>query len=164
MLYNKLNMSENGVIALTADEEYMTVCIELAKKAAQLGECPVGAIVVDGDGKIIGRGYNRRETDNSPIAHAEIVAIEQAAKALGSWRLNDCTLYVTLEPCPMCAGAVINSRLKRLVYGAFDEKGGACASLINIFELPFNHKPMVRSRILIDECSSLMTDFFKSLR
>lgn len=149
---------------MTADEEYMTICIELAKKAAALGECPVGAIVVNHDGAIIGRGYNKRETDNSPTAHAEILAIEEAAKTLGSWRLCNCTLYVTLEPCPMCAGAIINSRIKRLVYGAFDEKGGACASLMNIFEYPFNHKPLVRSRILIDECSELLTDFFKNLR
>ncbi|MBP3921896.1 MAG: tRNA adenosine(34) deaminase TadA [Ruminiclostridium sp.] len=149
---------------MTTDEEYMTICIELAKKAAEMGECPVGAIVVDGNDKIVGRGYNRREMDNSPTAHAEIIAIEEAARTLDSWRLSDCTLYVTLEPCPMCAGAIINSRIKRLVYGAFDEKGGVCASLMNIFEYPFNHKPLVRSRILMDECSQLLTDFFRSLR
>ena len=149
---------------MTADEEYMTVCIELAKKAAKMGECPVGAVVVNKDGDVIGRGYNMRETLQSPTAHAEILAIEQAAKALGSWRLTDCTLYVTLEPCPMCAGAVINSRLKRLVYGAFDEKGGACASLMEIFDYPFNHRPMVRSRVLTDDCVKLLTDFFKGLR
>ena len=149
---------------MTADEEYMTVCIELAKKAAKIGECPVGAVVVNKVGDVIGRGYNMRETLQSPTAHAEILAIEQAAKALGSWRLTDCTLYVTLEPCPMCAGAVINSRLKRLVYGAFDEKGGACASLMEIFDYPFNHRPMVRSRVLTDDCAKLLTDFFKGLR
>lgn len=149
---------------MTADEEYMTVCLELAKKAAELGECPVGAVVTDENGEIIGKGYNRRETDNSPIAHAEILAIEQAAAVKQSWRLTGCTLYVTLEPCPMCAGAIINARIKRLVYGAFDEKGGVCASLMNIYEYPFNHKPMVRSRILQDECSALLTEFFKRLR
>ena len=149
---------------MTADEEYMTYCIELAKKAASLGECPVGAIVVDRDGNIIGEGYNRRESGHSPTAHAEIIAIERAAQSLNSWRLSDCTLYVTLEPCPMCAGAIINSRLRRLVYGAFDEKGGACASLVNLFDYPFNHKPMVRSRILMEECSALLADFFKQLR
>ncbi len=149
---------------MTADEEYMTYCIELAKKAASLGECPVGAIVVDRDGNIIGEGYNRRESDHSPTAHAEIIAIEKAAQSLNSWRLSDCTLYVTLEPCPMCAGAIINSRLRRLVYGAFDEKGGACASLVNLFDYPFNHKPMVRSRIFMEECSALLADFFKQLR
>ena len=149
---------------MTADEEYMKICIELAKEAAEKGECPIGAIVVDADGNVIGKGYNKRETDKSPIAHAEIVAIEEAARKLNSWRLSECTLYVTLEPCPMCAGAIINSRIKRLVYGAFDEKGGACTSLVNIFDLPFNHKPLVRSRILMEECSSLLTDFFKNLR
>ena len=146
------------------DEEMMLKAIELAKKAYGIGEAPVGAIVVDKDGNIIGEGFNRRECDNSPTAHAEILAIEAAAKCLGSWRLTDCTLYVTLEPCPMCAGAIINSRLKRVVYGAFDDKGGACASVINLFELPFNHKPLVRSRILERECGELLTEFFNNLR
>lgn len=146
------------------DEEMMLKAIELAKKAYDMGETPVGAIVVDKEGNIIGEGYNRRESDNSPTAHAEILAIESAAKHLCSWRLTDCTLYVTLEPCPMCAGAIINSRLKRLVYGAFDEKGGACASVVNLFELPFNHKPLVRSRVLEKECGELLTSFFENLR
>ena len=146
------------------DEEMMLKAIELAKKAYEMGETPVGAIVVDKDGNIIGEGYNRRECDNSPTAHAEILAIEAAARYLGSWRLTDCTLYVTLEPCPMCAGAIINSRLKRIVYGAFDDKGGACSSVVNLFELPFNHKPLVRSRILEKECGELLTSFFEDLR
>lgn len=146
------------------DEEMMLKAIELAKKAKELGECPVGAIVTDKEGNIIGEGYNRRETDNSPTAHAEILAIEAAAKHLESWRLSDCTLYVTLEPCPMCAGAIINSRLKRVVYGAFDDKGGACTSVVNLFELPFNHKPLVRSRVLEKECGELLTGFFQDLR
>ncbi|MBE6879699.1 MAG: nucleoside deaminase [Ruminococcaceae bacterium] len=149
---------------MTADEEYMKICIELAKEAAANGECPVGAIVVDSSGDILSKGYNKRESNSSPTAHAEIIAIEEAAKKLNSWRLSDCTLYVTLEPCPMCAGAIINSRLKRVVYGAFDENGGACASVMNMFEYPFNHKPLVRSRILMDECSALLTEFFKGLR
>lgn len=142
----------------------MLKAIEQAKKAYVLGECPVGAVITDGSGNIISEGYNRRETDNSPTAHAEVIAIENAAKKLGSWRLSDCTLYVTLEPCPMCAGAIINSRIKRVVYGAFDEKGGACSSVLNLFEYPFNHKPLVRSRILEKECGELLTDFFKKLR
>lgn len=146
------------------DEEMMLKAIELAKKAYKIGEIPIGAIVVDKDGNIIGEGYNRRESDNSPTAHAEILAIEAAAKYLGRWRLTDCTLYVTLEPCPMCAGAIINSRLKRVVYGAFDDKGGACASVVNLFELPFNHKPLVRSRVLEKECRELLTSFFEDLR
>lgn len=146
------------------DEEMMLKAIELAKKAYEMGETPVGAIVVDNEGNVIGEGYNRRECDNSPTAHAEILAIESAARHLGSWRLTDCTLYVTLEPCPMCAGAIINSRLKRVVYGAFDDKGGACTSVVNLFELPFNHKPLVRSRVLEKECGELLTEFFHNLR
>ncbi len=146
------------------DEEFMLKAIELARVAAQKGECPVGAIIVDKDDNVIAQGYNLRETNNSPTAHAEIIAIEKAAEKLGSWRLSECTLYVTLEPCPMCAGAIINSRLRRVVYGAFDEKGGACSSVINLFELPFNHKPLVRSRILERECGELLTDFFGKLR
>lgn len=149
---------------MTVDEEYMHKCLELAEKAFDEGECPVGAVVVSADGKIIGTGYNRRESDNSPTAHAEIIAIEKAAKALGQWRLLDCTLYVTLEPCPMCTGAIINARIKRVVYGAFDDKGGACASVMNMFDYPFNHKPMVRSRVLLDECSEILSRFFEKLR
>ena len=147
---------------MTLDEEYMTKALELAACAYKLGECPVGAIVVDPEGRIIGEGYNLREQLQSPTAHAEILAIEQAAKALGSWRLTGCTLYVTLEPCPMCAGAVMNSRLKRLVYGAFDDKNGACA--VNLFEERFTHIPYVRSRILMEQCGDILTRFFKELR
>lgn len=149
---------------MTLDEEYMTKALELAARAYELGECPVGAVVVDPDGKIIGEGYNLREQLQSPTAHAEILAIEQAAKALGSWRLTGCTLYVTLEPCPMCVGAVMNSRLKRLVYGAFDDKNGACASVVNLFEERFTHIPYVRSRILMEQCGDILTRFFKELR
>ncbi|MBP0985100.1 MAG: nucleoside deaminase [Oscillospiraceae bacterium] len=149
---------------MTLDEEYMTKALELAARAYELGECPVGAIVVDPEGKIIGEGYNLREQLQSPTAHAEIIAIEQAAKALGSWRLTGCTLYVTLEPCPMCAGAIMNSRLKRLVYGAFDDKNGACASVVNLFEERFTHIPFVRSRILMEQCGDILTRFFRELR
>ena len=149
---------------MTLDEEYMTKALELARRAFELGECPVGAIVVAPDGSIIGEGYNLREKLQSPTAHAEILAIEQAAKALGSWRLTDCTLYVPLEPCPMCAGAIMNSRLKRLVYGAFDDKNGACASVVNLFEERFTHIPFVRSRILMEQCGAILTDFFRELR
>ncbi len=142
----------------------MTRALELAARAYQMGECPVGAVVVDPEGKIIGEGYNLREKLQSPTAHAEILAIEQAAAALGSWRLTGCTLYVTLEPCPMCAGAVMNSRLKRLVYGAFDDKNGACASVVNLFEERFTHIPYVRSRILLEQCGDILTKFFRELR
>lgn len=146
------------------DEEMMTRAIELAKKASEIGEIPVGAVIVNSKGEVVAEGMNQRESMNSPTAHAEIIAIEKASTALNSWRLNDCTLYVTLEPCVMCAGAIINSRIKRLVYGAFDEKGGACSSVINLFELPLNHKPLVRSRILESDCSALLRDYFKNLR
>lgn len=146
------------------DEEMMLLAIEEAKKAAEAGDVPVGAVIVDANGDIIAKAHNTREVCGSPTAHAEISAIEAAAKAIGSRRLTDCTLYVTLEPCPMCAGAVINSGLKRLVYGAFDEKGGACASVINLFECKFSHRPLVRSRVLEKECAALLTGFFERLR
>ena len=149
---------------MTLDEEYMTKALELAARAAALGACPEGAVGVAPDGHALGEGYNLREQLQSPTAHADILAIEQAAKALGSWRLTGCTLYVTLEPCPMCAGAVMNSRLKRLVYGAFDDKNGACASVVNLFEERFTHIPYVRSRILMEQCGDILTRFFKELR
>ena len=150
--------------AVTQDEEYMLKALELAEKAYALGEIPVGAIVVSPDGEVIGEGYNLREQLNSPIAHAEKIAIEQAAKRLGSWRLTDCTLNVTLEPSPMCAGAVMNSRLKRVVYGAFDDKNGACASVVCLFEEKFTHIPYVRSRVLMERCGEVLTRFFRELR
>lgn len=150
--------------AMTQDEEYMTKALELAEKAYALGEIPVGAIVVSPEGEIIGEGYNLRELHGSPTAHAEVLAIEQAAKRLGQWRLTGCTLYVTLEPCPMCAGAIMNSRLKRVVYGAFDEKNGACASVACLFDEKFTHIPFVRSRVLQDRCGSILTRFFSGLR
>lgn len=149
---------------MTLDEEYMLKALSLARKAFDMGECPVGALVVSPEGEIIGEGFNQRETLRSPTAHAEILAIEQAAKALGQWRLCGCTLYVTLEPCPMCAGAIMNSRLKRVVYGAFDEKNGACASVLNLFEESFTHIPYVRSRVLAQECGGILTEFFRQLR
>lgn len=142
----------------------MTRALELARRAYDLGEIPVGAIVTAPDGSVIGEGWNLRERLQSPTAHAEILAIEQAAKALGSWRLSGCTLYVTLEPCPMCAGAIMNARLKRVVYGAFDDKNGACSSVVNLFEERFTHIPFVRSRILMQECGDILTEFFLELR
>lgn len=149
---------------MTLDEEYMLKALQLAEKAYALGEIPVGAVVVSPDGEIIGEGYNLREQLNSPIAHAEVIAIEQAARRLGQWRLSGCTLYVTLEPCPMCAGAIMNSRLKRVVYGAFDDKNGACASVACLFDERFTHIPYVRSRVLMQQCGEILTRFFKEIR
>lgn len=149
---------------MTQDEEYMEKALALAQKAAEHGEVPVGAIVADKDGNIIGEGYNRREELCSPTAHAEMLAIEQAAQKLQCRRLSDCTLYVTLEPCPMCAGAVMNAGLKRVVYGAFDEKNGACASVVTLFDEKFTHKPLVRSRVLEKRCGEVLSEFFKTLR
>lgn len=152
------------------DEEMMLLAIEQAKTAYSAGEIPVGAVIVDNEGSVVSVGYNMREKEKNPLLHAEIVAIQKAAVLSGAaeksngWRLSDCTLYVTLEPCPMCAGAIMNSRLKRVVYGAFDEKGGALSSVINLFDYPFNHRPLIRSGILKDECAQLLTDFFAELR
>ena len=142
----------------------MEKALELAREAASRGEIPVGALVVDKDGKIIGEGFNRREELQSPTAHAEVLAIEQAAKTLHNRRLSGCTLYVTLEPCPMCAGAVMNAGLKRLVYGAFDDKNGACASVATLFDEKFTHIPMVRSRVLKERCGEILSEFFKDKR
>lgn len=157
-------MSENVKNVPLTDEEYMEKALLLAREAALREEIPVGAIVVDKDGAIIGEGFNRREELQSPTAHAEILAIENAAKTLKNRRLTGCTLYVTLEPCPMCAGAIMNAGLKRLVYGAFDDKNGACASVVTLFDEKFTHIPMVRSRVLKEKCGEILTNFFKDKR
>ncbi len=147
------------------DEEYMSRAVELAKKAAALGEVPVGAVVVKkSSGEIVGEGYNLRESGKSPLAHAEIIAINEASKTLGGWRLIDCEMFVTLEPCPMCCGAIINSRIERVVFGAYDKKAGSCESVIDLFELPYNHKPQVTGGIMQKECADILSDFFKTLR
>lgn len=146
------------------DEEMMLLAIRQAEKAAAMGEVPVGAVVIDEKGQVIGEGCNCREADNNPLGHAEIIAIQQAAQKKGSWRLSGCTLYVTLEPCPMCAGAIMNARLKRVVYGAFDESWGACASVTRLFDKKFGYTPLVRSRVIEKECGKLMSDFFDKLR
>lgn len=145
------------------DEIFMKEALTLAKTAADEGEVPVGAVVVLGD-EIVGRGRNRRETGKNALAHAEIEAIDEACRKLGGWRLWQCDMYVTLEPCPMCTGAIINSRIKKLVYGASDYKAGSCASVVNLFDLPYNHKPEVVSGFMQDECSEILTEFFKELR
>lgn len=145
------------------NEYFMDQAIALAKEAAQEGEVPVGAVVVLGD-KIVGTGRNRREKSKNALAHAEIEAINEACRTLGGWRLWQCDMYVTLEPCPMCTGAIINSRIKRLIYGASDCKAGSCGSVVNLFELPYNHKPEIVSGVKKDECAELLSEFFKALR
>ncbi len=150
---------------MESHEYYMKRALDLAERAYSLGETPVGAVIVkDSTGEIVGEGYNLRESAKSPLAHAEIMAIDEASKTLGGWRLIGCTMYVTLEPCPMCAGAIINSRLPRVVYGASDPKAGSLESVINLFELPYNHKPEVISGVLADECSGILSRFFRELR
>lgn len=150
---------------LLSDEEYMQEALKLAEKAYSLGEAPIGAVVVKkSTGEIIGRGYNLRETEKSPLAHAEIMALNEASRTLGGWRIIDSILYVTLEPCPMCAGAIINSRIDRVVYGARDYKAGSVGSVINLFELPYNHKPDITAGVLEDECSGILSRFFSELR
>lgn len=147
------------------DEYYMREAISLAKRAFSLGEAPVGAVVVKkSSGEIIGRGYNLRESGKSPLAHAEIIALDEAAKTLGGWRVVDSVLYVTLEPCPMCAGAIINARIDRVVFGACDPKAGCLGSVTNLFDLPFNHKPEITSGVLKEDCSALLSEFFSELR
>ena len=145
------------------NEYFMDLAIALAREAAQEGEVPVGAVVLLGD-KIVGTGRNRREKNKNALAHAEIEAINEACQTLGGWRLWQCDMYVTLEPCPMCTGAIINSRIKRLVYGASDNKAGSCGSVVNLFELPYNHKPEIVSGVKKDECAELLSEFFKALR
>lgn len=149
---------------MTLDEEYMEKALALAEKAASLGEVPVGAIVVDKNGKVIGEGYNRREELQSPIAHAEMLAIEQAAKRLQSRRLTDCILYVTLEPCPMCAGAIINARIPALVFGAREALTGSCGSVIDLFSENYGHRPAVYAGVLGEDCARLLKDFFQGRR
>ena len=146
------------------ETDYMKEAITEAKKALDFDEIPVGALVVK-DGEIIGRGFNRRDADNSPFAHAEMLAIKEASDKLNSWRLDNCTLYVTLEPCPMCAGAVVQCRIKKLVYGAKDAKAGAAGTLYNIPKDPrFTHNCIVTSGVMETECKKLLSDFFKGRR
>ena len=145
------------------DREYMLEALALAREAAAAGEVPVGCVIVRGD-EIVGRGRNRREEDKTALAHAELEAISQACRALGGWRLWECTLYVTLEPCPMCAGAIVNARIPRVVYGARDAKAGSCGSVCDLFSMAYNHHPQVEAGVLEEECAKLLTDFFRELR
>ncbi|WP_251318900.1 tRNA adenosine(34) deaminase TadA [Flintibacter muris] len=144
-------------------EYFMAEALCLAREAIGDGDVPVGCVIVK-DGEIIGRGRNRREADRDATAHAEVEAIREACARLGSWRLSDCTLYVTLEPCPMCAGAIINARIKEVRYGAREEKSGCCGSVLNLFEERFNHHPRIYQGPLERECEEVLQAFFQSLR
>ena len=145
-------------------EYYMAKALELAREAAEDGEVPVGCIILDKDNNIIGRGRNRREKCSDATAHAEIEAIREACSKLGDWRLDECSIYVTLEPCPMCTGAIINSRIPKLVFGARDAVTGSCGSVIDLFSENYGHRPAVFSGVLKDDSASLLKDFFKDKR
>ena len=145
-------------------EKYMEMALELAKEAAEAGDVPVGCVIVDGEGKIIGRGRNRRVESADATAHAEVEAIRQACAHIGDWRLSGCTMYVTLEPCPMCTGAIINARIPRLVFGAREPVSGSCGSVIDLFCENYGHSPAVYSGVLGEECADTMKRFFKKMR
>ena len=148
----------------TTDEKFMKEAIKQAKKAYALDETPIGCVIVH-DGKIIGRGYNRRNTDKNTLAHAEIAAIKKASKKLGDWRLEECTMYVTLEPCQMCSGAIVQSRMTRVVVGCMNPKAGCAGSVLNLLQMEeFNHQVDLTIGVLEEECSQLMKQFFKELR
>ena len=145
-------------------EEYMALALELAREAAAEGEVPVGCVVAGPDGAVIGTGRNRRENGADATAHAEMEAIRDACGALGSWRLTGCSLYVTLEPCPMCAGAILNARVSRLYYGSKEPNSGCCGSILNIFMEPFGFEPRIEGGILEEDCSALLREFFEARR
>ena len=148
----------------SVEEKYMKEALKQAKKAYALGEVPIGCVIVH-EGKIIGRGYNRRNTDKNTLAHAEITAINKASKVIGDWRLEECTLYVTLEPCQMCAGAIVQARIPEVVMGCMNPKAGCAGSILNILEMPqFNHQVKVTRGILEEECSQMLKTFFEELR
>ena len=149
---------------LTEDETYMREAIRQAKKAWKLQEVPIGCVIVK-DGKILARGYNRRNTDKNTLAHAELLAIRRASRAVGDWRLEECTMYITLEPCQMCAGAIVQARIPRVVIGSRNTKAGCAGSILNLLQVPaFNHQVELTERILEEECSALLKNFFKELR
>lgn len=145
-------------------ESAMRLALELAREAYDRGEIPVGCVISDRDGQIIGRGRNTREASRSALGHAELAAIDAACRALGDWRLDGCTLFVTVEPCPMCTGAIINARIPRVVFGAREENFGSCGSVIDLFSERYGHRPAVYPGVLEAECAKLMQDFFKTMR
>lgn len=149
---------------MITDEKYMKEALKQAEKAAQIGEVPIGCVVVYQD-RIIARGYNRRNTDKNTLSHAELTAINKASKKMGDWRLEGCTMYVTLEPCQMCAGAIVQSRMDRVVIGSMSPKAGCAGSVLNILQMEeFNHQVEIKTGVLEDECSRILTDFFTKLR
>ena len=149
---------------MTTDEKYMKAAIRLAKKAGEYQEVPIGCVIVR-DGKIIARGYNRRNMDKSTLSHAELLAIKKASKKTGDWRLEDCTMYVTLEPCQMCAGAIVQARMQRVVIGSMNPKAGCAGSILNLLEMEqFNHQVQVERGVLQEECSAMLSEFFRRLR
>ncbi|HCI59823.1 MAG TPA: tRNA-specific adenosine deaminase [Ruminococcus sp.] len=148
---------------MNVTNEFMLAAYEMAKQAYDDGEVPVGAVIVR-ENEIVAKGRNRREKAKNALLHAEIDAIDNACKALGGWRLWNCELYVTLEPCPMCAGAIINAHIPKVYFGAYDFKNGSCGTITNLFEMPYNFKPECVGGIMADECSALLKDFFKKLR
>ena len=149
---------------MASEEKYMREAVRQAKKAAALNEVPIGCVIVH-EGKIIGRGYNRRMTDHSVLAHAEIIAIKKACRKMGDWRLEDCTIYITLEPCPMCAGAIVQARIPMAVIGCMNPKAGCAGSVLNLLqEDGFNHQVEIEVGMMGEECSQMLKDFFRSLR
>lgn len=148
---------------MTREEKFMLEALKCAKKAKKLGEVPIGAVIVKDD-KIISKGYNLREKRKSTTAHAEIIAIERACKKLNDWRLDGCEIFVTLEPCPMCAGAIFNSRISRIIYAAKDEKAGACGSVFNLFAMQMDTQTLVKSGVMQDKAGKMLQSFFKDLR
>ncbi|MEA4965904.1 MAG: nucleoside deaminase [Oscillospiraceae bacterium] len=145
------------------DQDFMREALLLAEEAAAAGEVPVGCVIALGD-RIVGRGRNRRESSKNALAHAELEAVADACRTLGGWRLWQCTLYVTLEPCPMCAGAIINARIPRVVYGAADPKAGSCGSVADLFAMSYNHHPLTTAGVLEADCAGILRDFFQKLR
>lgn len=148
---------------MTQDETFMRLALEQAAKAAAIGEIPVGAVVVR-HGEVIAAAHNLRQTGKNALAHAECLAIQEACRVRGGWQLWDCELYVTMEPCPMCAGAIINSRIRRVIYAVADQKAGCCGSVTDLFALPFNHHPQVTAGVCAEECAALVQEFFTKLR
>lgn len=142
----------------------MRRALALAGRCLETGDVPVGCVIVDGEGRVVGEGWNRREADSSAVAHAEVEAITAACRTLGRWRLDGCTLYVTLEPCPMCAGAILNARIAAVRYGAKEPLSGCCGSVLNLFEERFGHRPRIYGGLLADDCAALLREFFHNVR